>query len=249
MVLSSDRERCLGWRGLAQQDFDTFRCKWDSPCRSSLGVRACWDICGRRQPSELQRPCWEYKGGTKHKITAPPALEVCWKVKGRTCRLRPAEPGLATENRLRQFLPPPTVHFMRNRWSFEFGFLEHIFRGPNTLGNLNNQHQWLHSSIHRLNKCSLKVNTEIHWWAKPASGPAFVRSAVWGGEERQQSDNRPNQCEITIVRNATKEQGCGQQLLDIYSPRPFARELSFKSQQQHFHVIRSSRLSINKIQF
>ena len=128
-----------------------------------------------------------------------PSLEVCWKVKGRTRRLSPVETGLATENRLLQFLPPPTVHFMRNRWSFEFGFLEHTFRGPHTLGNLNNQHQRLHSSIHRLNKCSLKVSTEIHWWAKPASGPAFVRSAVWGGEERQRSDDCPNQYEITIV--------------------------------------------------
>lgn len=182
------------------------------------------------------------------KITAPPSLEVCWKVKGRTRHLSPVEICLATENRLLQFLPPPTVHFMRNRRSFEFGFLEHTFRGPNTMGNLNNQHQWLHSSVHRLNKWSLKVNTEIDWWAKPASGPALVRFAVWGGEERQQSDDCPKQCEIKIVINATREKGCGQQLLDIYSYQPFIRKISFKSQQQHFHLIRSSRLSINKIQ-
>ena len=164
-----------------------------------------------------------------------------WQSAGRLkaeLRLSPVEICLAAENRSLQFLPPPTVHFMRSRWSFEFGFLEHTFRGPNTKGNLNNQHQWCHSSVHRLNKCSLKVNTEIHWWAKPASGPAFVRFAVWGGEERQQSDDCPNQYEITIVINATREKGCGQ-LLDIYSYQTFKRKISFKSQQQHFHFIQT----------
>ena len=99
-----------------------------------------------------------------------------WRSAGRLkaeLRLSPVEICLAAENRSLQFLPPPTVHFMRSRWSFEFGFLEHTFRGLNTMGNLNKQHQWRHSSVHRLNKCSLKVSTEIHWWAKPASGPAF----------------------------------------------------------------------------
>jgi hypothetical protein len=31
MVLSSGLKRCLWWKRLAQQDFDTFRCKSDGP--------------------------------------------------------------------------------------------------------------------------------------------------------------------------------------------------------------------------
>lgn len=105
-VLSSHLERCLGWKGLAQQDFDTSTCKWDSPCRTKLGVRAYCDIVGKWFSNKLRWSCWEYKDGTEcKKITTSQSLEVCWKVKGRTRGLSPVKTCLATENKWPQFLP------------------------------------------------------------------------------------------------------------------------------------------------
>lgn len=137
-VLSSHLERCLGWKGLAQQDFDTSRCKWDSPCRTRLGVRAYWDIVGKWFSNKLRWPSWEHADGTEcKKITTSQSLEVCWKVKGRACGLSPVETCLATENKLLQFLPRRcSLHKQRAEFLL---FLFFFWRkGQKTLIILNN---------------------------------------------------------------------------------------------------------------
>lgn len=104
-ALSSHLKRCLGWKGLAQQDFDTFRCKWDSPCRTRLGVRAYWDIVGKWFSNKLRWPSWENKDGTecRQHITSE-SLEASWKVKDRSCGWSPVKTCPATENKLPQVL-------------------------------------------------------------------------------------------------------------------------------------------------
>lgn len=104
MVLSSDLERCLGWKTCSARS-DTFRCKWDSPCRTGCAWEHTEIFVGKWCSQELRWPFWEHRGSTECTTITPSCYWRSVGVTGRTLGLRPVEICRAMENKLPQLLP------------------------------------------------------------------------------------------------------------------------------------------------
>lgn len=99
MVLSSDLKRCLGWKTCSAKS-DTFRCKWDSPCRTSCAWEHTEVFAGKWCSQELPWPFWEHRvhgdhtfTGTRGLLELPAEALACalgrsvlpWRTNGRNC--------------------------------------------------------------------------------------------------------------------------------------------------------------------
>lgn len=100
MVLSSDLERCLGWK-ICSAGSDTFRCKWDSPAGPAAHESTWRYLWGNGAP----RSSDVHSGSTECMVITPSRHWRSVGVTGRTPRLHPVEICLAMENKLPQLLP------------------------------------------------------------------------------------------------------------------------------------------------
>lgn len=78
MVLSSDPERRLGWKGLAKQDFETFRCKWDNPAGAGLAREHIEIFVGDDTPISVDA----IKGAQRRHTATRSQLHHCWRSAG-----------------------------------------------------------------------------------------------------------------------------------------------------------------------